>query len=168
MSNTDLLSGDAETQSTASGSENVTVDTAPQTTGSTQADGNTGAPKRRAGGLSGMVIAELRELAGELGVSDTTGMRKGDLIAVIRERQGKSKRRAAGADDAGPVQSQSVQSESALSESVQGGQASARAAPAKAPEAPANAQEAPAKAEETAGVGQADTEQGKGSDEGQA
>ncbi|MPZ66382.1 MAG: transcription termination factor Rho [Pseudonocardiaceae bacterium] len=35
-----------------------------------------------------MVLAELRELAGELGVSDTSGMRKGDLIAAIKERQG--------------------------------------------------------------------------------
>ncbi|SDX68532.1 transcription termination factor Rho [Amycolatopsis xylanica] len=71
MSNTDLLSGDVETAA-ANGSA---------------------APKRRTGGLSGMVIAELRQLAGELGLSETTGMRKGDLIAAIRERQGKSKRR---------------------------------------------------------------------------
>jgi transcription termination factor Rho len=41
-----------------------------------------------------MVIAELRELATEMGVGSTSGMRKGDLIAAIRERQGKSKRRA--------------------------------------------------------------------------
>lgn len=39
-----------------------------------------------------MVIAELRELAAELGITGTTGMRKGDLIAAIRERQGKTKR----------------------------------------------------------------------------
>ncbi len=81
----------------------MTVDTAPQANGSTQTDGNAGAPKRRAGGLSGMVIAELRELAGEMGISDTSGMRKGDLIAAIRERQGKSKRRAAQAGDDAPA-----------------------------------------------------------------
>ncbi|AOS62269.1 transcription termination factor Rho [Actinoalloteichus hymeniacidonis] len=44
-----------------------------------------------------MVLAELRQLAGELGISDTTGMRKGDLIAAIRERQGGSSRRGAAA-----------------------------------------------------------------------
>ncbi|TVT40872.1 transcription termination factor Rho [Amycolatopsis rhizosphaerae] len=84
MSNTDLLSGDLAAQATpvASGS----VD---------QSNGNT--PKRRSGGLSGMVIADLRELAAELGVGDTKGMRKGDLIAAIRERQGKSPRKRAAA-----------------------------------------------------------------------
>jgi transcription termination factor Rho len=45
------------------------------------------APKKR-GGLTGMVLAELRALAGELNIPDTTGMRKGDLIAAIKERQG--------------------------------------------------------------------------------
>ncbi|HYZ09058.1 MAG TPA: transcription termination factor Rho [Pseudonocardiaceae bacterium] len=47
-----------------------------------------GAPARRRGGLSGMVLAELREMAGQLGISDTAGLRKGDLIAAIKERQG--------------------------------------------------------------------------------
>ncbi|MGC7099498.1 transcription termination factor Rho [Amycolatopsis lurida] len=83
MSNTDLLSGDAAPTSDAGGAE-------PQANG-------TAAPKRRPGGLSGMVIADLRSLAGELGISDTAGMRKGDLIAAIRERQGKTKRRGSAA-----------------------------------------------------------------------
>ncbi|GAA1023827.1 MULTISPECIES: transcription termination factor Rho [Amycolatopsis] len=81
MSNTDLLSGDVETPAAAA-----------------ETNGAAAAPKRRTGGLSGMVIAELRQLAGELGVGETTGMRKGDLIAAIRERQGKSKKRAATAE----------------------------------------------------------------------
>ncbi|GAA5121674.1 hypothetical protein GCM10025762_42710 [Haloechinothrix salitolerans] len=96
MNNTDLLSGHTEThaqtqteQKSESGSDNVTVETTPR------ANGETATPKRRSGGLSGMVIAELRELAGELGISDTSGMRKGDLIAAIRERQGKAKRKPA-------------------------------------------------------------------------
>jgi transcription termination factor Rho len=45
------------------------------------------APKRR-GGLSGMVLADLRQLAGELNIPDIAGMRKGDLISAIKERQG--------------------------------------------------------------------------------
>nr|WP_246360969.1 transcription termination factor Rho [Haloechinothrix aidingensis] len=82
-----------ETQSASSGSDNVTVDSAQDSNGTSDK------PKRRGGGLSGMVIAELRELAVELGVTDTKGMRKGDLIAAIRERQGKTKKRAATSDD---------------------------------------------------------------------
>jgi transcription termination factor Rho len=34
-----------------------------------------------------MVLTELRALAGELGIKGTSGMRKGDLIAAIKERQ---------------------------------------------------------------------------------
>ncbi|MFI7678309.1 transcription termination factor Rho [Actinophytocola sp. NPDC049390] len=77
MSNTDLLGSE-----TANG----TVDTAAgaaETTTRTSANGGT---KRRAG-LTGMVLAELRELAGQLGITGTAGMRKGDLIAAIKERQ---------------------------------------------------------------------------------
>nr|WP_245818802.1 transcription termination factor Rho [Haloechinothrix alba] len=71
----------------------MTVDSAQDSNGTSEK------PKRRGGGLSGMVIAELRELAVELGVTDTKGMRKGDLIAAIRERQGKTKKRAGTSDD---------------------------------------------------------------------
>ena len=46
---------------------------------------STATPRKR--GLSGMVLAELRQLAGELNITDITGMRKGDLIAAIKERQ---------------------------------------------------------------------------------
>ncbi|USI92531.1 transcription termination factor Rho [Rhodococcus pyridinivorans] len=35
-----------------------------------------------------MVLAELRTLAAELGIKGTSGMRKGDLIAAIKEKQG--------------------------------------------------------------------------------
>ncbi|MCP2254108.1 transcription termination factor Rho [Prauserella aidingensis] len=80
MSNTDLLSGDASAQAAAPGD------------GESQTGGAASTPKRRPGGLSGMVIADLRALATELGIGDTTGMRKGDLIAAIRERQGKNKK----------------------------------------------------------------------------
>ena len=51
------------------------------------------APKRTVGGLTGKTVAELRSIAGDLGIGETTGMRKGDLIAAIRERQGKTKRK---------------------------------------------------------------------------
>ena len=95
MSNTDLLGSE-----TANG----TVDTAAgaaETTTRTSANGGT---KRRAG-LTGMVLAELRELAGQLGITGTAGMRKGDLIAAIKERQsgGSSKPAAKATSDTLPL-----------------------------------------------------------------
>src|SRR5437868_9540284 len=51
------------------------------------ASDNGTAPRRR-GGLSGMVMAKLRQLAGQLGLSDIAGMRKNELIAAIKGRQG--------------------------------------------------------------------------------
>ncbi|MFJ9780556.1 transcription termination factor Rho [Amycolatopsis sp. NPDC101161] len=77
MSNTDLLS---------------------DVSGTAETNGTAPAPKRTVGGLTGKTVAELRSLAGELGVGETTGMRKGDLIAAIRERQGKSRKPRATAE----------------------------------------------------------------------
>ncbi|MGH3875250.1 MAG: Rho termination factor N-terminal domain-containing protein, partial [Pseudonocardiaceae bacterium] len=46
-----------------------------------------------------MVLAELRKLAGEMGLSGISGLRKNDLIAAIKERQGSvPKQRRADAD----------------------------------------------------------------------
>ena len=42
---------------------------------------------RRGSGLSGMVLADLKALAGQLGIKGTSGMRKGDLVAAIAARQ---------------------------------------------------------------------------------
>ncbi|MFC9251654.1 transcription termination factor Rho [Amycolatopsis thailandensis] len=82
------------------------------------------APKRTVGGLTGKTVAELRSIAGELGIGETTGMRKGDLIAAIRERQGKTKRK-----------SPAAASETLPLEGID--------APRKAPKAEAPKQEAP-------------------------
>ncbi|HWE89012.1 MAG TPA: transcription termination factor Rho [Pseudonocardiaceae bacterium] len=79
MSNTDLLSG-AATETTAS------AEAATATTPSGQS--SNGTTRKRPAGLSGMVLADLRELAGQLGITGTAGMRKGDLIAAIKARQG--------------------------------------------------------------------------------
>jgi transcription termination factor Rho len=77
VSNTDLLSSDAASAPVAD---------AAGTSETSQRGSNGGTTKRRAG-LSGMVLAELRELAGQLGITGTAGMRKGDLIAAIKEKQ---------------------------------------------------------------------------------
>ncbi|GAA2348379.1 transcription termination factor Rho [Saccharopolyspora halophila] len=73
MSNTELLSSEAANGSSSAGQQDAEAN---------------GTPRRR-GGLSGMVLAELRQLAGELGI-ETGGLRKGDLIAAIKEKQGGS------------------------------------------------------------------------------
>ncbi len=58
------------------------------TSGDTSAEQSATKPARkRSAGLSGMVLAELQGLAGELGISGTAKMRKGQLIEAIKERQ---------------------------------------------------------------------------------
>ena len=44
--------------------------------------------RRRGSGLSGMVLPELQQLAGTLGITGTARLRKNDLIAAIKDRQG--------------------------------------------------------------------------------
>jgi transcription termination factor Rho len=46
------------------------------------------ARRRRPTGLSGMMVADLRKLAGQLGIRSIAGMRKNELIAAIKEREG--------------------------------------------------------------------------------
>ena len=57
----------------------ATIETAPTATRSTSSAKS---------GLSAMVLPELRSVASGLGIKDASGMRKGDLIAAIKERQG--------------------------------------------------------------------------------
>jgi transcription termination factor Rho len=47
-------------------------------------------PRRRQAGLAGMVLPELQELAASLGITGTARMRKGDLVAAIKEKQGET------------------------------------------------------------------------------
>ncbi|WP_433264537.1 transcription termination factor Rho [Actinosynnema sp. CS-041913] len=81
MSNTDVLSSEAPAAPNAAASSG-----AEENALTTPSNGS--APPRKRAGLSGMVLAELRELAGQLGITGTAGLRKGDLIAAIKERQG--------------------------------------------------------------------------------
>ena len=66
-------------------SDTTTVLDAP--TGGSSQDTTSTKPRKRAAGLSGMVLAELQSVAGELGISGTARMRKGQLIEAIKERQ---------------------------------------------------------------------------------
>ncbi|EHB46947.1 transcription termination factor Rho [Mycolicibacterium rhodesiae JS60] len=81
---------------------------APQTeTPAVTAEIPSGAPSGDAGStgsLSTMVLPELRALANKVGVKGTSGMRKGDLIAAIKEHQnGGSNGTSHRADDAAPA-----------------------------------------------------------------
>ncbi|NLU84454.1 transcription termination factor Rho [Rhodococcus sp. HNM0569] len=90
------------------------------------------AEARRSGGLSGMVLAELRALAGELGIKGTSGMRKGDLIAAIKERQG-----GGGSAEAAPARRTRASKTEATSAAPA---AEAPVASAPAPDAPTQTQ----------------------------
>ncbi len=57
-----------------------------------------------------MVLADLRKLAGELGISGTAGLRKNDLISVIKERQGAVPRQRHADADQLPLESPVSQS----------------------------------------------------------
>ena len=48
------------------------------------------APAGRSGSLTAMLLPDLRALANEVGVKATSGMRKGELIAAIREHRGET------------------------------------------------------------------------------
>jgi len=55
-------------------------------TESAAANGSNGT-KRRSGGLSGMLLPELQQLAGELGIAGTAKMRKSQLISAIQDKR---------------------------------------------------------------------------------
>ncbi|MDQ1666633.1 MAG: transcription termination factor Rho [Actinomycetota bacterium] len=108
-------------------------------------DNATPSKRKRPAGLSGMVLAELQSLAGELGISGTARMRKGQLIEAIKERQGGSSSGGAKADQSTQVAEQD-------------------SAPAAAPTARRTARDAGRRAERT----DAPAESGPISDEARA
>ncbi|WP_435874553.1 transcription termination factor Rho [Nocardia vinacea] len=91
-----------------------------------------------------MLLPQLRALAGELGIRGTSGMRKGDLIAAIKENQaGKSAKAEKSAR--GEVKSDADAAKAAPAKAEQGTLDVAPAASAPAKEAPAPAKEAQSK-----------------------
>ncbi|KRD19828.1 transcription termination factor Rho [Mycobacterium sp. Root265] len=80
MTDTDLF--------TASDSGETAADSAAVDSG--KAARSAGTRGGRSGSLTSMLLPDLRALAGEVGVKGTSGMRKGDLIAAIKERRGES------------------------------------------------------------------------------
>jgi transcription termination factor Rho len=85
VTDTDLVTADDSTENDKL-SNSVTTDTSADSDISGSAtDSNPGASD---GSLSTMVLPELRALANRAGVKGTSGMRKNELIAAIRDRQG--------------------------------------------------------------------------------
>jgi len=73
--------------------------------GAAAAEAASPAPRRRSGGgLSGKVLAELQQIAGDLGITGTAKMRKGALIEAIQEAQGGSTSRGQSAPASRPTQ----------------------------------------------------------------
>lgn len=92
MTDTDLITAGDSTQDEKL-SNSVTPDT------STASDASASAVNTKDGSLSTMVLPELRALANRAGVKGTSGMRKNELIAAIREIQGHSNGAPAKEDD---------------------------------------------------------------------
>ncbi|MGH3636178.1 MAG: Rho termination factor N-terminal domain-containing protein, partial [Mycobacterium sp.] len=94
MTDTDLVTADDSTEDNKL-SDSVSTDTPTASdTSASAVETNTGSD----GSLSTMVLPELRALANRAGVKGTSGMRKNELIAAIRQSRGQ----ANGAQASGP------------------------------------------------------------------
>src|SRR5579875_1505895 len=69
------------------GGGTLTATPSTPTTEQPAADAANGRPRRRSAGLSGMLLPELQQLAGDLGIPGTAKMRKGQLIEAIQTKQ---------------------------------------------------------------------------------
>src|SRR3954469_11675811 len=82
-------------------------------------NGNGSSGRRRSTGLAGMLLPELKQLAGDLGISGTGQMRKSQLIAAIQALQsgtgqsgtGQSGTGQSGGNGAAPAASDSATSQ---------------------------------------------------------
>jgi transcription termination factor Rho len=107
-------------------SDTTTVLDAPSSGASQDPTSPTAKPRKRAAGLSGMVLAELQSMAGELGISGTARMRKGQLIEAIKERQ-------EGGGTAAAPQGRATRARSAAAGAAPAADAAQAGAPAPAP-----------------------------------
>ena len=94
--------------------------------------------KGRGDNLSSMLLPELKALAGQLGITGSSAMRKGDLVTAIGDRQGRSQDAPAAASTgrSRPARARQDQAETAPAESA----APAAAASDQAPESGGNAE----------------------------
>lgn len=66
----------------------------PTTTPEPAAEAASAPPRKRGGALGGKVLAELQEIAAELGIGNTAKMRKGELIDAIKAARGETPKTA--------------------------------------------------------------------------
>ncbi|VEG57079.1 transcription termination factor Rho [Mycolicibacterium aurum] len=94
MTDTDLITADGSNESSELPKSVTNVSTSAEAGAPVSApaadDAPAAAAPARRGALTGMVLPELRALAKEIGVEGASGLRKGELIAAIRERRGES------------------------------------------------------------------------------
>src|SRR6266508_4081658 len=89
-----------------------TVDTSTGVAGDQSAPDTTAAPTRRrrsGGGLEGMLLPELKQLAGSLGIKGAGALRKGQLIEAIKAAQGGSAPSGGGGNGEGGGTSRATQ-----------------------------------------------------------
>ena len=70
------------------------------------------APKKRSGGLNTMLLADLKAMAGGMGIAGAGSMKKADLVAAIKAAQSQPKDHAPSKGDqskARPVQGRPAQ-----------------------------------------------------------
>ncbi|MEV6281239.1 transcription termination factor Rho [Kribbella sp. NPDC051770] len=101
--------------------------------------------RKTGGGLEGMLLPELKQLAGTLGIKGTGALRKGQLIEAIKAAQG-------GSSTGGASRARSTQPtlDEAASDVVSGPAAARKSAPAEAPVREGGSRRARAAAAETA------------------
>jgi transcription termination factor Rho len=78
---------DPETGTVVMTAADSSTSTAPATSNGHAADATTDRPRRKPAGLSGKLLPELQQLAGDLGISGTAKLRKNELIAAIQAKQ---------------------------------------------------------------------------------
>jgi len=135
------------------------VTTSPETATATAS--TTRADERRRSGLNGMVLAELRGIASELGIKGISGLRKGDLIAAINDHGGAPKGAPKAAKTAAPKAEAKDAPKTTATEPAKG-EVPAEA-PADAPKTEARAARAPRaeKAEQAANTADGQVEAAK-------
>ncbi|MDT0270014.1 transcription termination factor Rho [Streptomyces sp. DSM 44915] len=147
---TDLMGVSADSADKTSGAATASTTDAPAASASPR--------RRRSGtGLDGMVLAELQQVASQLGIRGTARMRKSQLIEVIKEKQAAG----SGGQAAAPAEPAEKPKRRTTSRARTGGEESgagqieipgqpAESAPADAPKAARAAERKPAEAAEAA------------------
>src|SRR5690349_11627961 len=87
VTDTDLITAAERAPQTEAPAVTAESPSAPDSRPDTSSQAAPAADSAPTGSLSTMVLPELRALANRVGVKGTSGMRKGDLIAAIKEHQ---------------------------------------------------------------------------------